>query len=66
MAEIRCGKRKFATITENGILEVFCNSVFCKTYATANEVVIHRFDVNKINADGTIKLIETKRFKRPT
>lgn len=63
MADIRCGNRKFAEITEQGILEIFCNSTFCKT--GPDQIVIHRFDINKISADGTIKLIETKRFKRP-
>jgi hypothetical protein len=65
MPEIRCANKFFGEVSENsrGIYEAVCQSRFCKT--GTNEVVLHRWDLEKLNADGTIKLIETKRFKRP-
>jgi hypothetical protein len=64
MAEIRCENKKFGEITPDGILEIFCSSNFCKDHRS-DEVAMHRWDTRKISADGTVKFIETKRFKKP-
>ncbi|ACI12443.1 gp27 [Mycobacterium phage Konstantine] len=66
MADIRCSNKKHGELTEqgSGILEIICNSRFCKE--SPNEVVRHRWNLGKKNPDGTIKLIETRRFKDPT
>lgn len=65
MPEIRCGSKKFGEVTtkSEGVLEVICTSNFCKT--RSDEVVLHRWDLKQVNNDGSIKLIDTKRFKRP-
>jgi hypothetical protein len=65
VAEIRCKNKKFGELTPDGILEIFCTSNFCKDHR-GDETVIHRWDTGKLNADGTVKLIETRRFKKPT
>ncbi|ACF05123.1 gp26 [Mycobacterium phage Predator] len=64
MADIRCKSRKHGELTEqgSGILEIICTSRFCKE--TPNEVVRHRWDLGKLNSDGSIKLTETRRFKK--
>lgn len=64
MPEIRCNSKKFGEITteSKGIFESICTSRFCKIN---DEVVIHRWNLEKLNANGSIKMIETKRFKRP-
>jgi len=63
--EIRCNSKKFGEVSSEarGIFEVICNSRFCKNQH--NEVVLHRWNLEKLNADGSIKMIETRRFKRP-
>jgi hypothetical protein len=63
--DIRCNSKKFGEITieSKGIFESICTSRFCKVQP--DEVVLHRWDLEKLNANGSIKMIETKRFKRP-
>lgn len=65
MPEIRCNSKKFGEVTtkSQGIFESICTSRFCKIYQ--DEVVIHQWDLEKLNVNGSIKMIETKRFKRP-
>ena len=65
MPEIRCENKKFGEVSDGakGIFEVICGSRFCKTQY--DEVVLHRWNLEKLNANGSIKLIETRRFKRP-
>ena len=64
MPDIRCNNKKFGEVTDGtGIYEAICTSRFCKQHP--NEVVLHRWNLEKLNADGFVKLIETKRFKRP-
>jgi hypothetical protein len=63
--EIRCSSKKFGEVTSEskGILEAVCTSRFCKI--RPDEVVLHRWDLQQLNVNGSINLIETKRFKRP-
>jgi len=63
--EIRCDSKKHGEVTENsiGIFERICDSRFCKT--RPNEVSLHVWNLEKLHEDGTIKPINTKRFKRP-
>jgi hypothetical protein len=63
--EVRCASKKFGEVTNKsqGILEAVCTSRFCKT--RPDEVVLHRWDLEQLNVNGSIKMIETKRFKRP-
>lgn len=53
--ELRCEHKLVGVLTDDGVLEVKCNSRFCGH--EPGVVVIHRFSVE----DG--KLIETKRYK---
>lgn len=66
MADIRCETKKYGELIGkgSGILEVLCKSQLCKTQQ--NEVVIHRWNLEKFNANGSVKMIETRRFKDPT
>jgi hypothetical protein len=63
--EIRCNTKKFGEVTSEskGIFEAVCTSRFCKIQAS--EVVLHRWDLQQLNENGSIKMIETNRFKRP-
>jgi len=63
--DIRCSSKKFGVVTtkSTGILEVICTSNFCKNQK--DEVVLHRWDLEQINENGSVKMIDTKRFKRP-
>jgi hypothetical protein len=63
--ELRCTSKKFGEVTNKskGIFETVCTSRFCKI--RPDEVVLHRWDLQQLNENGSIKLIETKRFKRP-
>lgn len=65
MPEIRCNSKKFGevTIKSVGVFEAVCTSKFCKI--KHDEVVLHRWDLQQLNDNGSIKMIETKRFKRP-
>ena len=65
MPEIRCESKKFGEVTNEstGIFESICTSRFCKIQP--EEVVLHRWDLQQLNVNGSIKMIETKRFKRP-
>lgn len=55
--DIRCDSKKFAELTDDGLIEVKCSSKFCG--AAPGVVVIHRFDP----LSGA--LLETKRFRDP-
>jgi hypothetical protein len=63
--EVRCNSKKFGEVTTKsaGIFEAICTSRFCKS--RQDEVILHRWDLEQLNANGSIKMIETKRFKRP-
>jgi hypothetical protein len=64
--EIRCdGNKKFGVIDgrATGIFEAVCSSRFCKQ--RNNEIVLHIWDLGKINEYGTVLPIDTKRFKKP-
>lgn len=65
MPEIRCKFKKHAEVEfgATGILYKSCDSKFCKKYG--NEVVIHHFNLEKVNEDGIIFPTDTKRYKRP-
>ncbi|AHG24413.1 hypothetical protein PBI_DAMIEN_22 [Mycobacterium phage Damien] len=64
MADIRCSNKKHGEVTENstGELRMFCRDRFCKIHG--NEVVQHVWDLAKVSEDGSIRPIETKRFKK--
>lgn len=55
--DVRCGSKKHGAITEDGNLEVKCDSRFCG--AGAGTVVLHTFDVT----NG--ELVKTVMFKNP-
>jgi len=64
--DIRCESgTKFAVASEDaaGELEILCRNKLCKVFG--NEIVIHVFNLGKIDEDGTIRPTKTKRFKRP-
>jgi hypothetical protein len=63
--ELRCNSKKFGEVTtkSTGIFEAICTSRFCKT--RQDEVILHKWDLRQLNPNGSIKMIETKRFKRP-
>jgi len=62
--EIRCNSKLHGVVSDNskGIFEVVCNSRWCRI---GNEVVMHRFNLEKTTEDGCIMPVETLRFKRP-
>lgn len=64
MPEIRCKNKKHGEINDqaSGILIRVCASKFCKIQ---NEIVEHHWNLEKINENGTIYPVETKRYKRP-
>ena len=55
--DIRCPHKKFAELSEDGLLEIKCQSKFCG--AEPGVVVLHRFDAMTGN------LVDTKRFRDP-
>lgn len=57
MIELRCPAKKHGMVVEWGVVEVKCDSYFCRH--EPDEIVLHRFRV----ADGA--LIETLRFRNP-
>lgn len=65
MPDIRCNSRKFGFVSENsiGIFEAVCNSDFCIHAETGrfrkDVVVLHRWDLEKLNEDETIRPIQT-------
>ena len=65
MPEIRCANKKFGEVNSEakGIFEATCNAGYCRR--DSNAIVLHRWNLEKVNEDGTITPIETKRFKRP-
>lgn len=58
MMDIRCSNKLHARITDQGLLEVACNSRWCGK--ESGNVVLHRFDLD------TGEIVETLRFKTPT
>ena len=55
--ELRCQSRMHAVLTDDGLLEVKCQSKYCG--AGRGQIVLHYWDM------ATLELIETKRFKTP-
>lgn len=55
--DLRCDHIKFAEVIVPGVIEVKCRSARCG--ASPEKVVIHRFDVLKM------ELVETRTFKNP-
>ncbi|QLF83907.1 hypothetical protein SEA_BECKERTON_22 [Mycobacterium phage Beckerton] len=64
MADIRCSNKKHGEISDNstGELQMFCRDRFCKIHE--NEVVLHIWNLAKKSEDGSIRPIETRRFKK--
>jgi hypothetical protein len=63
--EIRCNTRLHGVVNDNskGILEVVCHNKHCKV--NPNEVVTHRWDLEKVDKDNIIRPVLTFRSKRP-
>lgn len=57
MHELRCGNKKFGELTDEGAIEVKCQSKFCG--AAPGIIVLHRF------SPMTGELLKTSRFRDP-
>lgn len=55
--ELRCSEGKLFGIVVDGVLEVSCQSKFCRTQL--GTMVIHRFDL------ATGNMLEDRRYRRP-
>lgn len=66
MPEIRCSGTKHGEVSDNSIGKFYrtCTSKFCKL--RPDEVVLHIWDLAlREENERLVKLIDTKRFKKP-